>query len=140
MSNYTINVTGMYLSEDGVAYEEAWPGLWASDYGVSVPGPRDPEGSHALDIYRFRDGEVIWGDVSYPSDENERFGFGCFTVDGCPALMDRTLSTVSLPVEQAGRLAVQTIEEIRNGNAPTVTILDVALTLRRSCGCHREHT
>jgi hypothetical protein len=87
-SNYTIKVTGMYLSADGAAYEEAWPGLWPSDYAVSVSGPRDPEGSHALDIYRFRDGDVIWSEVWYPPDENERFGFGCFAVDGCPAMKE----------------------------------------------------
>jgi len=88
MSNYTIKVTGMYLSANGAAYEEAWPGLWPSDYGVSVPGPRDPEGWHALGIYGFRDGEVIWGEVWYLPDENERFGIGCFAVDGCPAMRE----------------------------------------------------
>lgn len=54
------------------------------------------------------------------------------------ALTDPALSTVSLPVEQAGRLAVQIIDQIRNGNPPKTTILDVALTIRRSCGCHTE--
>jgi ketosteroid isomerase-like protein len=87
-SDYTIQVTGMYVSANGVAYEEALPGLWPSDYGVSVPGPRDPEGSHLLDIYRFRDREVIWAEAWYPPGENERFGFGCFAVDGCPAMRD----------------------------------------------------
>ncbi|MDH3260776.1 MAG: nuclear transport factor 2 family protein [Acidimicrobiia bacterium] len=104
MSDYTINVTGMYLSADGAAYEEAWPGLWPSDYGFSVPGPRDPEGSHALDIHRFRDGQVTWGEVWYPPDENERFGFGCFAIDGCPSMqetVDRYITAWSLRASNA---------------------------------------
>ena len=86
MSDYTIKVTGTYLSADGAAYEEALPGLWPSDFGRPVPGPEDPEGTHLLDVYRFRDGEVIWAEAWYPPDENERFRFGCFAVNGCPAL------------------------------------------------------
>lgn len=54
------------------------------------------------------------------------------------ALMDPPLSTVTLPIEHAGKLAVQAIDQIRNDNPPKITTLDVALTPRRSCGCHTE--
>ncbi len=88
VSDYTIKVTGMYLSADGAAYEEALPGLWPSDFGFPVPGPEDPDGTRLLDVHRFRDGEVIWAEAWYPPDQNERFSFGCFAVDGCPAMND----------------------------------------------------
>jgi LacI family transcriptional regulator len=51
------------------------------------------------------------------------------------ALMDPALSTVSLPAEKAGRLAVQTIDEIRSGHQPPQAMLDVELVVRASCGC-----
>ncbi len=88
ISDYTINVEGMYVSANGAAYEETWPGFWPTDFGVSVPGPRDPAGPSALEVYRFRDGQVIWGEVWYLPDDNELFGLGCFAVDGCPALQN----------------------------------------------------
>ena len=88
ISDYTINVEGVYLSANGAAYEETWPGFWPTDFGVSVPGPRDPAGPSALDVYRFRDGQVVWAEIWYLPDDNELFGLGCFAVDGCPALQD----------------------------------------------------
>ncbi len=51
------------------------------------------------------------------------------------ALIDPALSTVSLPTEQAGRLAVQAIDQIRHGDPPAQVILDVELVIRGSCGC-----
>lgn len=51
------------------------------------------------------------------------------------ALIDPALSTVTLPVEKAGRLAVKTIDEIRGGHQPTPVMLNVELVVRGSCGC-----
>ena len=51
------------------------------------------------------------------------------------ALADPPLSTVTLPTEQAGRLAVQMITQLRNGQKPQGTTLAVELTVRESCGC-----
>jgi hypothetical protein len=85
-TDYTIDVTNMFLSVDGVAYEERWPGLWPTDTGWEVPGPKDPAGMGALETLWFEDGLAVRGDVWYPPEENELFGFGCFAVDGCPAL------------------------------------------------------
>lgn len=56
------------------------------------------------------------------------------------ALMDPALSTVSLPTEKAGTLAVQTINDIRSGHQPAHAILDVELVVRRSCGCETTRT
>jgi LacI family transcriptional regulator len=57
--------------------------------------------------------------------------------DGDPisALVDPPLSTVTLPAEQAGRLAVQMIRRLRKGEKPPTTTLAVELTIRDSCGC-----
>jgi ketosteroid isomerase-like protein len=146
MSDYTIEVTGMYVSADGAAYEEAWPGLWPSDYGWSVPGPRDPAGPRALDVYRFRDGEVVWAEVWYPPDDNELFGFGCFAVDGCPALQqtvdhylaawtshdrdaiaalysdDADFTDSLLGLEAEGADAIGDLADVRFGSAGNLTI------------------
>ncbi len=57
--------------------------------------------------------------------------------DGSPmsALIDPPLSTVTLPSERAGRLAVQMISQLRKGETPHTTTLAVDLTIRGSCGC-----
>lgn len=51
------------------------------------------------------------------------------------SLVDPPMSTVTLPTEQAGRLAVQMIAQLRNGDKPPRTTLEVELTVRESCGC-----
>ena len=51
------------------------------------------------------------------------------------ALVDPPLSTVTLPKEQAGRLAVRVINQLRHGEKPQGTTLGVELTIRDSCGC-----
>jgi hypothetical protein len=78
LTDYSIDVTNMFLSVDGVAYEERWPGLWPTDTGWEVPGPKDPAGMGALETLWFEDGLAVRGDVWYPPEENELFGFGCF--------------------------------------------------------------
>lgn len=49
------------------------------------------------------------------------------------------LTTVTLPLEQAGTLAVEAIHRIRDdGDAePSQTTLDVELVIRQSCGCEQ---
>jgi hypothetical protein len=48
MTDYTMAVTDVYLSADGAAYEELWPGLWPTDAGWPVPCRRDPAGPRAM--------------------------------------------------------------------------------------------
>jgi DNA-binding LacI/PurR family transcriptional regulator len=52
------------------------------------------------------------------------------------AVVDPGLTTVTLPLREAGELAVQSIMAIQDGTPnPTHTVLDVALVVRESCGC-----
>jgi ketosteroid isomerase-like protein len=88
LTDHTINVTGTFISADGAAYKERWPGLWPIDAGISVAAPRDPAGPSFLEVFAFEDGQISVGDVWWYADDNEKFGFGCFAVDGCPALRD----------------------------------------------------
>lgn len=49
------------------------------------------------------------------------------------------LTTVSLPIAEAGRLAVQSIQRIRAGEpGPGRVVFDVDLVVRGSCGCSRD--
>ena len=59
--------------------------------------------------------------------------------DSVSALVDPPLSTVTLPARRAGRLAVQMISQLRDGETPQGTTLAVELTVRDSCGCS-SHT
>jgi ketosteroid isomerase-like protein len=81
VTDYTIEVTGNYMSADGGAFEETWPGLQPP-----LPLPPDPPVTRGLEVFRFRDGQIVGNDMWYPPDDNEVFGLGCFAVDGCPAL------------------------------------------------------
>jgi hypothetical protein len=146
MTDYTIAVGNIYLSADGAAFEEAWPGAWPTDAGWPVPGPRDPAGTRALETVVFEDGDVVSGDVWYPPDDNELFGFGCFAVDGCPDLEEtvaRYLSAWSsrdpeaveslysedatfidsvYGLEARGRRSVGDLAEVRFGSSEIVDI------------------
>lgn len=51
------------------------------------------------------------------------------------ALMYPPMSTVTLPAERAGRLAVEMIAHLRDGGEPHGMTLEVELTIRESCGC-----
>lgn len=53
------------------------------------------------------------------------------------AIIDPALTTVTLPLEEAGRLAVEAIAEAQDAEsqAPSRTTLDVELVIRNSCGC-----
>ena len=88
LTDHTMEVVGTFISTDGAAYKEEWPGLWPTDVGWPVEGPRDPAGPSYLETYVFEDGMVVAGDVWWYPKDNERFGFGCFAVDGCPALQE----------------------------------------------------
>jgi DNA-binding LacI/PurR family transcriptional regulator len=55
------------------------------------------------------------------------------------ALVDPGLTTVSLPTNKAGRLAVKTIQQIKTGDLhQNRVVLDVELVIRDSCGA--DHT
>ncbi|MEA2002532.1 MAG: nuclear transport factor 2 family protein, partial [Actinomycetota bacterium] len=88
ITDYTIEVTGTFISTDGAAYKQEWPGLWPTDGGYPVEGPRDPAGLSYFETFVFEDGMVVVSDVWWYPKDNERFGFGCFAVDGCPALQE----------------------------------------------------
>jgi len=52
------------------------------------------------------------------------------------AIVDPGLTTVTLPLRQAGKLAVQSIQNFQNGTpGPERVTLDVELVIRNSCGC-----
>lgn len=53
------------------------------------------------------------------------------------SIIDPPLTTVTLPLEEAGRLAVEAIGDAQEpkSEAPSRTALDVELVIRRSCGC-----
>ena len=52
------------------------------------------------------------------------------------AIMNPGLTTVSIPLFEAGQLAVQSIRGLRDGTAgPIQVTLDVELVIRGSCGC-----
>ena len=82
-TDYTIDVGAMYLSADGVAYEESWPGLQPP-----MPLPPDPPVASGLEVYRFGNGETVSIDLWYLAEDNVAYGIGCFAVDGCPAFQD----------------------------------------------------
>ena len=83
MTNYTIDVTAEYVSADGAAFEETWPGLQPP---MSLP-PNPPVAS-GLDVYTFEDSRVASNDLWYRAEDNVAYGIGCFAVDSCPALQD----------------------------------------------------
>ena len=88
LTDYSIEVTGTFISTDGEAYNQEWPGLWPTDVGVPVEGPRDPAGPSFFETFLFEDGKVVQSDVWWYPMDNERFDLGCFAVDGCPALQE----------------------------------------------------
>lgn len=51
-------------------------------------------------------------------------------------ILDPGLTTVSLPLQEAGRLATRSIRDAQDGTAPPLRVtLDAELVIRRSCGC-----
>lgn len=95
LTDYTIEVTGTFISTDGAAYKQLWRGLWPTDVGYPVEGERDPDGMSYFETFVFENGKVVVSDVWWYPKDNERVGFGCFAVDGCPALqktVDRYIS------------------------------------------------
>jgi ketosteroid isomerase-like protein len=81
-ADFEIDVTAVYLSADGAAYEEAWPGLQPP-----MPLPPDPPLARGLTVYGFRDGETVSFELWYPVEDNTAYGVGCFAAEeGCPAL------------------------------------------------------
>ncbi len=88
LTDYTIDVTGTFISADGAAYKQLWRGLWPTDVGFPVEGERDPDGMSYFETFAFAGGKVVVSDVWWYPKDNERVGFGCFAVDGCPALQE----------------------------------------------------
>ena len=85
LTDYTIEVTDTFISTDGAAYKEFWRGLWPTDVGYPVAGPRNA-GMSYFETFAFEEGLVVESDVWWYPKDNERVGFGCFAVDGCPVL------------------------------------------------------
>jgi len=88
LTDYTIEVTGTFISADGAAYKQLWRGLWPTDVGFPVESERDPDGMSYFETFVFEGGKVVVSDVWWYPKDNERVGFGCFAVDGCPALQE----------------------------------------------------
>ncbi len=98
LTDYTIDVTGVFLSTDGAAYKQQYVGYWPTDVGWPVEGLRDPDGASYFETFVFDNGEVVETDIWWYPEDNEQVGFGCFAVDGCPALqetVDRYISAWS---------------------------------------------
>ncbi|MDJ0923347.1 MAG: nuclear transport factor 2 family protein [Acidimicrobiia bacterium] len=85
LTDYTIEVNDTFISTDGAAYIQLWRGLWPTDVGYPVEGPR-ADGMSYFETFVFEDGLVVESDVWWYPKDNERAGFGCFAIDGCPAL------------------------------------------------------
>jgi ketosteroid isomerase-like protein len=83
MTDYTIDVTAEYVSADGAAFEETWPGLQPP-----MALPPNPPVASGLDVFSFEDGKVASNDLWYRAEDNVAYGIGCFAVDGCEALQD----------------------------------------------------
>ena len=83
MTDYTIEVTAEYVSVNGAAFEEVWPGLQPP-----MTLPPEPPVASGLAVYTFENGEVQSEDLWYRAADNVAYGIGCFAVDGCPALQD----------------------------------------------------
>lgn len=83
MTDYHIDVTAEYVSVDGAAFEETWPGLQPP-----MPLPPDPPVASGLNVRTFENGEVQSEDLWYRAEDNVAYGIGCFAVDDCPALQD----------------------------------------------------
>lgn len=84
MTDYTVDVTSEYVSTDGAAFEETWPGLQPP-----MPLPPEPPVASGLTVYTFDSGEVHSQDLWYRAEDNVAYGIGCFAVDGCPALTEK---------------------------------------------------
>ncbi len=78
---FSVEVTGTYLSADGAAYEERLPGLEMS---------QDPNAPilRSLIVDRFRDGQIVRVDEWVAPDFLDFHGAACFKIDGCPALQE----------------------------------------------------
>jgi ketosteroid isomerase-like protein len=83
MTDYTIDVTAEYISADGAAFEETWPGLQPP-----MPLPSEPPVASGLIVYTFSDGQIAGEDIWYRTKDNVAYGIGCFAVDDCPDLQD----------------------------------------------------
>lgn len=88
LTDYTIEVTGTFISADGAAYSQQWRGLWPTDVGFPVEGEWNPDGMRYFETFVFKAGKVVVSDVWWCPKDNEQIGFGCFAVDGCPALQE----------------------------------------------------
>ena len=84
-TDYETVVDDFFVSVEGVAYPQTWPGLTPP---VPVPDVPLPLETHGLMIYAFEEGEVVRNDIWYPPDENALFELGCFALEDCPTLED----------------------------------------------------
>lgn len=82
MTDFEVDVTASYVSVDGAALEQRWPGLQPPLDEL----PADPPVTSGLEVYRFRDGEVASVDLWYRAEDDEVFDIGCFAGDGCEAM------------------------------------------------------
>lgn len=81
----------------------------------------------AFGVYKAarRQGMSIPNDVAVTSNDNTETA----------ELIDPPLTSTTLPLQEAGRIAVRQIQELRRGNGdPNTIVLDVDLVVRQSCG------
>jgi ketosteroid isomerase-like protein len=83
MTDYQIDVTAEYVSANGAAFEETWPGLQPP-----MALPPDPPVPSGLAVYLFEGAKISREDLWYRAEDNVAYGIGCFAVDECPALDD----------------------------------------------------
>ena len=108
-------------------YKAAHQLLRMADPPTAITATSDPL---AVGIYQAARslGVRMPNDLAVTSNDNSEF---------C-TIVDPGLTSVSLPIDQAGRLAVQSIHKTRAGEpGPSRIVLDVDLIIRSSCGCNQ---
>ena len=146
MTDYHIDVTAEYVSVDGAAFEETWPGLQPP-----MPLPPHPPVASGLNVRTFEDGEAQREDIWYRTEDNVAYGIGCFAVDNCPALQDTvdryttawvgndsealaalysqdaTFTDSMLGLDASGSTAIGELADKRFGspNGPSIEVLDL---------------
>ena len=87
LTDYEVEVTGVYFSADGAAFESDWPGL--SDPPGAEPSLTEvppPEVLSGLEAYRLGDGEVLEYKIWQATDLLHGYAIGCFAEDGDAAM------------------------------------------------------
>jgi len=99
--------------------------LDAADRPTAITATADPLAAGVYQAARSR-GIQIPDDLAITSNDDSEIA----------TLLDPPLTTVSLPIREAGALAVESLTRIRRGEPVAESVvLDVELIVRSSCGC-----